>query len=80
MSETAAAMLTCIQYPWLCRQTSETTGLTLQGLPHCHRAATQRRMYVCIMGGKGLILPATNPLLSSLGLAACFPSGPQVPD
>lgn len=33
MSETVAAMLTCIQYPWLCRQTSETTGLTLQGLP-----------------------------------------------
>lgn len=33
MSETATAMLTCIQYPWLCRHTSETTGLTLQGLP-----------------------------------------------
>ena len=33
MSETVAAMLTCIPYPWLCRQTSETTGLTLQGLP-----------------------------------------------
>lgn len=51
MSEAAAAMLTCIQYPRFCRQTLETTGLTLQGLLHCHCAATQRCVYVCIIGG-----------------------------
>lgn len=53
MSETSGAMLTCIQSPWLCRQTSETTGLTLKGLPtvtvQLHRDAC-----MCVLGGVGV--------------------------
>lgn len=42
------AVLTCIRRPQLCTQTSETAGLTLQGLPDCHCDATQRRQCVCV--------------------------------
>lgn len=42
------AVLTCIRHPQLCTRTSETAGVTLQGLPDCHCDATQRRQCVCV--------------------------------
>lgn len=77
MSETAAAMLTCIQYPWFCRQTSETTGLTLQGLLYCHRAVTQGRGYVCVWGSRVGTPGLKSPPLIIRPCCLLSPPGPK---
>lgn len=76
MSETAAAMLTCIQYPWLCKQTSDTTGLILQGFLLSLSCYTEMCVCVCVcvfVKEAVLVLLATNPLLSSLGPRCLLP-------